>query len=91
MSLNSPAGVTLYWVVGGIFSCIQTFITNVVMKPRIREQVQEELRKNPPKQVITPRKDVTPKEKAKKADSNGSNKKKNGQGRNAGKQQRNRD
>lgn len=62
MSFSSPAGVTLYWVVGGIFTCIQTFITNILLKPRIRAQVAEELKKNPPKQVITPRKDVTPTE-----------------------------
>lgn len=60
MSMSSPAGVTLYWVVGGIFTCIQTFITNILLRPRIKAQVAEELKKNPPKQVVTPRKDVTP-------------------------------
>lgn len=62
MSMSSPAGVTLYWVVGGIFSCIQTFITNVMLRPRIKAQVAEDLKKNPPKQVVAERKDVTPKE-----------------------------
>ncbi len=66
MSISAPAGVTLYWVVGGVFSCLQTFITNVMMKPRLKAQVAEELKQNPPKQVITPRKDVT--ESAKPAD-----------------------
>ena len=65
MSISAPAGVTLYWVVGGIFSCLQTFITNVIMKPRLKAQVAEELKQNPPKQVVTPRKDVTPAEPAK--------------------------
>lgn len=60
MSISAPAGVTLYWVVGGIFSCLQTFITNVIMKPKLKAQVAEELKQNPPKQVVTPRKDVTP-------------------------------
>lgn len=59
MSISAPAGVTLYWVVGGVFSCLQTFITNVIMKPRLKAQVAEELKQNPPKQVVTPRKDVT--------------------------------
>ena len=72
MSFTSPAGVALYWVVGGVFSCIQTFITNVLMRPRIKAQIQEELKKNPPKQVSQPK--------------NKNNK--NGNGRNAGKQQR---
>lgn len=84
MSFSSPAGVTLYWVVGGIFSCIQTFITNIILKPRIKAQIQEEFRKNPPKQVIVkPVKDVTPK----KAEKQQLPKSKSG-GRNAGKQQR---
>lgn len=85
MSISSPAGVTLYWVVGGIFTCIQTFITNILLKPRIKAQVAEELKQNPPKQVVTSRKDVTPaKEKSEQTttkSSNGSTK-----GRNAGKQ-----
>ena len=66
MSISAPAGVTLYWVVGGVFSCLQTFITNVMMKPRLKAQVAEELKQTPPKQVVTPRKDVT--ESAKPAD-----------------------
>ncbi|MDH6365128.1 YidC/Oxa1 family membrane protein insertase [Enterococcus sp. PF1-24] len=85
MSFSSPAGLTLYWVVGGIFGCIQTFITNVLMKPRIKAQIQEELAKNPPKQVVTPIKDVTPTEETPAI----SPKKRNdGKGRNAGAQQR---
>lgn len=62
MSFSSPAGVALYWVVGGIFTCIQSAITNILLRPRIKKQVQEELKNNPPKQVVTPIKDVTPKE-----------------------------
>lgn len=81
MSYSSPAGVTLYWVVGGIFSCIQTFITNVLLRPRIQAQVAEELKNNPPKQVVTPIKDVTPPEKDNTLNANK-------KGRNAGKQNR---
>lgn len=82
MSFQSPAGVALYWVVGGVFSCIQTFITNILLKPRIKAQVAEEMKKNPPKQVITPIKDVTPEKEAVQLD-----KKPTNSGRNAGKQQ----
>ena len=92
MSMSAPAGVTLYWVVGGLISCLQTFITNVIMKPRIKAQVQAEMKKNPPKTVVTPpRKDVTPKEvKENVADYTKKNKNRNSgkHGRNAGKQKR---
>jgi YidC/Oxa1 family membrane protein insertase len=96
MSISAPAGVTLYWVVGGVFSCLQTYITNVIMKPRLKAQVAEELKKNPPKTVVTPPKDVTP-EKAEKNEktvqslpsSKNPAGKNSGKGRNAGKQQRN--
>lgn len=88
MSFTSPAGVALYWVVGGVFSCIQTFITNVLMRPRIKAQIQEELKKNLPKQVVTkPIKKAEPiKPKQVSQPKNKNNK--NGNGRNAGKQQR---
>lgn len=84
MSLGAPAGVTLYWVVSGTIQCFQTYITNVILRPRIKSQIQEELKKNPPKQVVTPRKDVTPQPKAQ----HNSHPLPPGQGRNAGKQQR---
>lgn len=51
ISFSSPAGVTLYWVVGGIVSCFQSLYTNLVQKPKIKAQIDEELRLNPPKPV----------------------------------------
>lgn len=48
MSFSSPAGVTLYWVVGGLISCLQVLITNFYHKPKIERQIKEELKKNPP-------------------------------------------
>ncbi|MGM0215231.1 membrane protein insertase YidC [Enterococcus sp. AZ109] len=85
MTFSSPAGVGLYWVVGGIFSCIQTFITNVVMRPRIKAKIKEELAKNPPKQVVTPR----TMKKAEPVKPKAVNQPKNSKGgRNAGKQKR---
>lgn len=88
MSFSSPAGVTLYWVVGGIIGCVQTFITNVLMKPRIKRKIDLEMEKNPPKVVVTERKDVTPKAEETTSQNKPQNKpRNNGQGRNAGKQQ----
>ena len=64
MSISLPASVALYWFVGGIFSIIQQLITTYIMKPRLRQRVEEEYKKNPPR-VSTPkrRKDVTQKPK----------------------------
>ncbi|MDN6665016.1 MAG: membrane protein insertase YidC [Tetragenococcus koreensis] len=89
VSLSSPAGVTLYWVVGGFIGCVQTFITNVLMKPRIKKQIAKEMEENPPKTVVTQRTDVTPstesdQKPAAKPKSANTNKNRN---RNAGKQQ----
>ena len=88
MSFSSPAGVALYWVVGGIFTCIQSAITNILLRPRIKKQVQEELKNNPPKQVVTPIKDVTPKETNKVTQKTNQPKANGNKGRNAGKQKR---
>lgn len=60
-SLVSPAGVTLYWVIGGLFGILQQAITNFILKPRIRAKVEEEFKNNPPKPYKSTIKDVTPK------------------------------
>lgn len=87
-SISAPAGVTLYWVIGGIFSCIQSLITNLYHKPKVKAEIAEQLAKNPIKPIKPTVKDVTPK-KAKQAPKNVKNNvNNNGQGRNAGKQQR---
>ncbi|MBM7315132.1 membrane protein insertase YidC [Streptococcus suis] len=77
-SMVSPAGVTLYWVVGGIFGLLQQAITNFIIKPKIRQQVEEEMKNKPLKPVQGKVKDVTP-----SAAQTIENKKQN---RNAGKQ-----
>lgn len=41
MSFSSPAGVALYWVVGGIFTCIQSAITNILLRPRIKNKYKK--------------------------------------------------
>lgn len=60
-SWSSPAGVTLYWVVGGLIGLIQQALTNFILKPRIRVKVEEEFKNNPPKPYKSNIKDVTPK------------------------------
>ncbi|HFH9837516.1 TPA: membrane protein insertase YidC [Streptococcus suis] len=60
-SWSSPAGVTLYWVVGGVFGLVQQAITNFIIKPKIRKQVEEEFKNKPLKSNDRKAKDVTPK------------------------------
>lgn len=82
MTYISPAGLGLYFFVGGIFACIQTLIINY-MRPRIRKEVLAELKKNPvkqPKKVVTEAKETT----IKSSPTSATSKKK----RNAGKQNR---
>lgn len=87
VSLSSPAGVTLYWVIGGFIGCIQTFITNVLMKPRIKKQIAKDMEENPPKTVVTEKKDVTPTSQEKQKTTNKSTNANKNRNRNAGKQQ----
>ena len=82
MTYISPAGLGLYFFVGGIFACIQTLIINY-MRPRIRKEVLAELKKNPvkqPKKVVTEAKETT----IESSPTSATSKKK----RNAGKQNR---
>ena len=63
-SLISSAGVTLYWVVGGVIQIIQQFVINYLIRPRLRKQVAEEYKNNPPKAPASNgrrvKKDITP-------------------------------
>lgn len=88
-SIGAPAGVTLYWVVGGFIACLQTYITNVIMRPRIKAKIEEEMKQNPPKVVVTaPKQAATPKNVTPTATpaNRNSNAKGSSAGRNAGKQ-----
>lgn len=51
-TFSTPAGLGLYFAVGGVFACIQTLLINFY-RPRIRAQIHEEMKKNPPK-IIKP-------------------------------------
>ncbi len=48
MSFNLPAGVGLYWFVGGFFSILQQLITTYILRPRVRKQIEEDFKNNPP-------------------------------------------
>ena len=61
ISIGAPAGGALYWLVSGIFGLIQQLITNHIIKPKLRKQIDEEFKKNPPKPFKSnARKDITP-------------------------------
>ncbi|MFT8458511.1 MAG: membrane protein insertase YidC [Liquorilactobacillus ghanensis] len=51
MTVVAPAGLGLYFFIGGIFACIQVILINF-MRPKIRAEIQAELKKNPPKKII---------------------------------------
>ena len=88
VSFTSPAGLGLYWFVGGIFAVFQTLITNFIFKPKIRAQLEAEAKKRPakPKRTI---KQAEPVEQQTKVLGQPSNNK-NINRRNAGKQQKKR-
>ncbi len=89
ISFRSPAGVVLYWIVGGVFSCVQTLITNFYHKPKIKAAIAEELKNNPPKQVVTPSvKKVKAAEPIKNKPVRNNHASANERGRNAGQQQK---
>ncbi|NQP52326.1 membrane protein insertase YidC [Streptococcus suis] len=81
-SWSSPAGVTLYWVVGGFIGLVQQALTNFILKPRIRKQVEEEFKNITVSATPRKTKDVTPTASA-VIEGKTNNKKKN---RNSGKQ-----
>ena len=90
-SFMSPAGVALYWAVGGFVIVIQQIIITFIMKPRMRRRIDEEFTKNPPKINNEGLKDVTPtsvQENFKEITSERNEKERKSGGRNAGKQNR---
>ncbi|HBF74932.1 MAG TPA: OxaA precursor [Lactobacillus sp.] len=52
-TISTSAGLGLYFFIGGIFACVQTLIINLY-RPRIRREIETEMKKNPPK-VVKPR------------------------------------
>ncbi|GFH39638.1 membrane protein insertase YidC 2 [Lactococcus insecticola] len=88
-SFSSPAGVTLYWVIGGIFGVIQQVIVTFIIKPHLRARIDKEFEENPPVVKTAGLKDVTPKDVANIQSSFTQPKKSNNpKNRNAGKQRK---
>lgn len=92
-SLTGPAGLALYWLVGGAIAVVQSYITNQYYKPKIEAEMAS---KHGPQKMVTrkakPRKTVNSAT-VRKAPSNSPFSKKtsnhgrnSGKGRNAGKQ-----
>ncbi|MTV81034.1 membrane protein insertase YidC [Secundilactobacillus folii] len=52
-TISTSAGLGLYFFIGGIFACIQTLIINLY-RPRIRREIDEQMKKNPPKVPAAP-------------------------------------
>lgn len=81
-TMNSPAGLGLYFFVGGLFACLQTLIINFY-RPRIRREIKEKMKDQPAPVMPTPVKPAAKPEQA-AAETHTHNRNRN---RNAGKQQ----
>ncbi|SEL16724.1 YidC/Oxa1 family membrane protein insertase [Carnobacterium iners] len=51
-TISSPAGLGLYWLVGGFFGVFQTILTNFYYKPRIQAEIAEEMKNRPKKERV---------------------------------------
>jgi len=60
-TMSSPAGLGLYFFVGGLFACLQTLIINFY-RPRIRREIKEKMESQPKPAPVTPAKPVAPKQ-----------------------------
>ena len=92
IGFSSPAGVSLYWAISGVFSLGQQFFNNYYYNPKIEAEVKEKLgdvevieRKKKPLKDVTPKNNVQIHEKKKPNQDRNRNR-----DRNTGKQQRNR-
>lgn len=84
-TLSAPAGLGLYFFIGGLFACVQTLIINLY-RPKIRRDVEKEMGEI--KQVVVD--DIpTPVSEAEDDHTLPSAPQKNNRNRNAGKQHRN--
>lgn len=88
-SWSSPAGLALYWLAGGIFAAVQTLLQNRMIKPKIQQQVEEEMNNRPIKKNIKVAKPSTsPANQAKPVTAISATKENKQTGRNAGKQKK---
>lgn len=90
IGFSSPAGVSLYWAISGVFSLGQQFFNNFYYKPKVEAEVREKLGDIDviQRKKKKPRKDVTPK-KTIQVDEDKKRQVKRNRNRNAGMQQRN--
>ena len=59
VTLSSPAGLGIYFFIGGVFACLQTLIINLY-RPKIRAAVARNVKKHPIKKIkLTPQKETT--------------------------------
>lgn len=88
-SWSSPAGLALYWLAGGIFAAVQTLLQNRMIKPKIQQQVEEEMNNRPIKKNIKVAKpSASPANQAKPVNAISATKENKQTGRNAGKQKK---
>lgn len=97
IGVSSPAGVSLYWLVSGVFSVFQQLFNQYYYKPKIEAEVEEKMgdvetvkRKRKPKKSA-PAASEEPSNKNSQPRNRNANRNSNGnRNRNAGQQQRNR-
>lgn len=89
VTMSSSAGLGLYFFIGGLFAIIQTLIINLY-RPRIRRDIETEMKKNPPKVVtpIQPEKPAQPKKTISNQNTSTQNNQSRPRNRNAGKQRK---
>jgi len=91
-TINSPAGLGIYFFIGGLFACLQTLIINLY-RPRIRKDVAAEMKNVKTVNVddLIPKQPAPSNEDTNSNDSNTNKRPNNGNNRqrNAGKQNRN--
>ena len=53
ISFSAPAALALYFLVGGIIAIIQQAIVSFIIMPRVKRDVDRELKEHPMKEVVT--------------------------------------
>ncbi|WEV36419.1 membrane protein insertase YidC [Lactobacillus sp. ESL0677] len=56
ISMSVSGSVALYWAAGNFFTIIQQVIVTFIIMPRVKKNVDEELKREPMKEIVTPAK-----------------------------------
>lgn len=95
-SLTGPAGLSLYWIAGGLIAVVQQYIINEYYKPKLEAEMaathgpQKMVKRKPKTKRATPAQPTAPKAPSSSPfGTKSSSGTKSGKGRNAGKQRRN--